>query len=391
MRSLFHPYTTVSVLSSWLPHRQIGMVEKRRDWLALHLVPGLGAAGFRKLVAAFGSPQHALLAGRKELQQVPGLRPEAINALAGDPSYLEADRELARIAQLGISLICFGDADYPALLANIFRPPMVLYCKGDPSVLSQAGLAVVGSRAATSYGLKIARDLSRQLAAKGLVIVSGLALGIDTAAHTGALSVGGKTVAVLGCGLDVPYPPSNGRLAEQIAANGVMVSEYPLGTRPDAFRFPARNRIISGLTRGVLVVEAAQRSGSLITARLALDEGREVFAIPGRVDSVKSAGTHRLLQEGAKLVGTIDDILDELGWQRGGLEADPAKVEDEPPMALDHEEKLVLALLDVYPKQIDALITEAKLCAATVNGVLMRLELHGLIEALPGQQYRAVK
>ena len=367
------------------------MVEKRRDWLTLHLVPGLGATGFRKLVETFGSPSAALRAGRKELQQVPGLRPEAINAIANAPPFQEADRELTRIGQLGISLLCFDDADYPALLANIYRPPMVLYVKGDPGVLSQPGLAVVGSRAATSYGLKIARDLSRQLAAMGLIIVSGLALGIDTAAHTGTLAAGGRTVAVLGSGLDVLYPPSNWRLAEQIAATGAMVSEYPLGTKPDSFRFPARNRIISGLTRGVLVVEAAQRSGSLITARLALDEGREVFAIPGRVDSVKSAGTHRLLQEGAKLVGSIDDIFDELGWQGGRPEGGPAPVEDERTVALDQEEQLVLALLDVYPKQIDALITEARLGAASVSGVLMRLELHGLVEALPGQQYRAVK
>lgn len=370
-------------------NKPIGTTENRRDWLTLHLVPGLGAAGFRKLVDAFGSPAHALSASKKELQQIPGLRPEAINSIANGPPYQEADRELARIKQLGLTLLCFDDADYPALLANIYRPPMVLYIKGDPRVLNQPGLAVVGSRAATSYGLKIARDLSSQLAAMGLVIVSGLALGIDTAAHAGALAVGGKTVAVLGSGLDVLYPPSNQRLAEQISCTGAMVSEYPLGTKPDSFRFPARNRIISGLTRGVLVVEAAQRSGSLITARLALEEGREVFAIPGRVDSVKSAGTHRLLQEGAKLVGSIDDIFDELGWQKERPKAAPSPGKEEI-AALDQEEKLVLSLLDVYPKQIDALITETRLGAATVNGVLMRLELCGLVEALPGQQYRVV-
>ena len=366
------------------------MAETRRDWLTLHLVPGLGAAGFRKLVETFGSAAQALRSGRKDLQQVPGVRLEAIEAISAGPPYQEAERELRRIEQLGISLLCFGDPEYPALLANTYKPPMVLYVKGDPGLLSKAALAVVGSRAATSYGLKIARDLGGQLAAKGLVVVSGLALGIDTAAHAGALAVGGETIAVMGCGLDMVYPRSNERLAAEIAMHGAVVSEYQLGTQPDAFRFPARNRIISGLALGVLVVEAAQRSGSLITARLALDEGREVFAIPGRVDSVKSTGTHRLLQEGAKLVGTVDDILEELGW-RGGS-PDQARLQQVlPATTLAEDEALVFALLDVYPIPIDAIITQARLGAAKVNEILLRLELHGLIEALPGQQYRAVE
>lgn len=369
------------------------MAETRLDWLTLHLVPGLGAAGFRKLVETFGSATQALTAGRKALQQVPGLRTEAIDAISNGPPYHEAERELQRTAQLGISLLCFGDPSYPAILAGIYKPPMVLYLKGKVELLSKVGLAVVGSRAATSYGLKVARDLSGQLAAKGLVIVSGLALGIDTAAHAGALAVGGETIAVLGCGLDVDYPKSNARLAEQIGEAGLLVSEYRLGTQPDAYRFPARNRIISGLARGVLVVEAAQRSGSLITARLALDEGREVFAIPGRVDSVKSTGTHRLLQEGAKLVSSIDDILEELGWQVGSSCA--VQVSDRPAAAstvrLAEDEERILQLLDVYPKHIDVIISQAQLGVAKVNEVLLRLELHGLIETLPGQQYRAVE
>lgn len=367
------------------------MAETRLDWLTLHLTPGLGVTGFRKLVETFGSAASALRAGRKELQQVPGLRPAAIDALVNAPPYHEAERELQRITQLDISLVCLGDPDYPALLANIYKPPMVLYLKGDPGVLAKPGLAVVGSRAATPYGLKISRDLSGQLATKGLVIVSGLALGIDTAAHAGALAVGGATVAVLGCGLDVSYPKSNWRLAEQIAKSGLLVSEYRLGTQPEPFRFPARNRIISGLSLGVLVVEAAQRSGSLITARLALDEGREVFAIPGRVDSVKSTGTHRLLQEGAKLVGGIDDILDELGWQAdsaGAVHASPQLAI--PPVTLGEDESRLLKLLDVYPKHIDVIISQAHLSVAKVNEILLLLELHGLVEAVPGQQYRAV-
>lgn len=368
------------------------MTETKRDWLTLHLVPGLGAVGLRKLVEAFGSPSAALRAGRHHLQQVAGLRPEVILAITTAPPYQEADRELARCAALGISLLCLGDPSYPALLANIYNPPPVLFVKGDPEVLTKSCLAVVGSRAATAYGLKIARDLSGQLAARGVVVVSGLALGIDTAAHAGALAAGGETVAVLGCGLDVPYPQSNARLATQIAGAGAVISEYPLGTQPDAFRFPARNRIISGLSRGVLVVEAAQRSGSLITARLALDEGREVFAIPGRVDSVKSTGTHRLLQEGAKLVGSVDDILEELNWPATGSAVGTSPPSSAAaPMTLSPEESLIFKLLDVYPKHIDTIISQAGSGVAKVSEILLLLELQGLIEAVPGQQYRALK
>lgn len=339
----------------------------------------------------FGSAASALHARCQDLSQVPGLRAEAIAVITKQPPYQEAEAELLKAERLGVTLVCFGEPDYPALLANIYKPPMVLYVKGDSGLLGLEGLAVVGSRAATSYGLKIARELSGKLAAKGLVIFSGLALGIDTAAHAGALAVGGKTVAVLGCGLDVSYPKSNWRLAEQIAQAGAMVSEYPLGTPPDAFRFPERNRIISGLGRGVLVVEAAQRSGSLITARLALEEGREVFAIPGRVDSVKSAGAHRLLQEGAKLVGGIDDILDEMGWlSETSSRGSTPSAQPPPEEPLGPEEARVLAVLEAYPKHIDSIITQARLSPAKVNELLLRLELQGLIESLPGQQYRAV-
>lgn len=367
------------------------MADTRRDWLTLSLVPGLGVSGFRRLVETLGSATAVFKSRRQDLMQIPGLRSEAISAILNSPPYKEAEAELKQVERLGLHLMCFGDSDYPPLLANIYKPPMVLYVKGNPGLLRREGLAVVGSRAATSYGLKIARELSGKLAAMGVVIFSGLALGIDTAAHAGTLEAGGKTVAVLGCGVDVCYPKSNWRLADQIAETGALVSQYRLGTQPDAFRFPERNRIISGLGRGVLVVEAAQRSGSLITARLALEEGREVFAIPGRVDSSKSAGTHRLLQEGAKLVGGIDDILDEMGWVVVGSGKGQKQVSVESqPESIEPDEAKILAVLDVYPKHIDTIILQAKLGAAKVNELLLRLELHGLVEALPGQQYRAV-
>ena len=363
-----------------------------RDWLALSLVPGLGPAGFRRLLDTFGSPAGVFGASAKELRQIPGLRPEAAAALVAGPPRREAEAEMASLARLGIRMLRFGSEDYPARLAAIYNPPMLLFVKGSTALLHRPALAVVGSRAATSYGLKIAHDLSARLAGQGLVIVSGLALGIDAAAHRGVLEAGGGTVAVLGCGLDVRYPKANWRLAEKIESQGALVSEYRLATPPDAFRFPARNRIISGLCRGVLVVEAAQRSGSLITARLALEEGREVFAIPGRVDSAKSAGTHRLLREGAKLVSGIDDILEELGpWpETTPPPGTPAARGEESTAALSPEARLVLGLLEVYPQPIDTIINQARLGAAKVNEVLLQLELHGLIEALPGQRYRAL-
>nr|MDA8166095.1 DNA-processing protein DprA [Desulfobacteraceae bacterium] len=286
----------------------------------------------------------------------------------------------------GLIILTWDHPAYPPLLRTIPDPPLLLYTKGDLACLSQPGLGVVGARAATSYGRQVAQDMAFQLARKGLVIISGFALGIDTAAHQGALRAGGRTVAVLGNGLDMVYPEQNRKLFDKIAETGTLVSEYPLGTTPDAFRFPARNRIISGLALGVLVVEAAKRSGSLITAHLALEQGREVFAVPGRVDSWKSEGAHRLLQEGAKLVFRAEDILEELPHGLTGLLA--AKPEAVPREPLAPEEEQLLALLDSYPQTIDELIQQTAWPAAKVTELLLLLELKRYIESLPGKQYQ---
>jgi DNA processing protein len=259
---------------------------------------------------------------------------------------------------------------------------------------------VVGSRAASSYGLKMAEELAGQLARRGLTVISGLAMGIDAAAHRGALAAGGQTIGVLGCGLDVIYPEQNRKLFELIPENGAIVSEYPLGTGPDGFRFPARNRIISGLGLGVVVVEATQRSGSLITAELALDQGRDVFAVPGRADSVKSTGTHRLLQAGAKLVLDVNDITSELllADQSAGKKAAAAsdkiagaasdKIAGAARAELNAEEKKIIDLLEVYPKTVDDVIVGSKLPVERVNELLLILEFKGLCEVLPGRQYQ---
>jgi DNA processing protein len=357
------------------------------DWLTLSLTPGLGPVGMRLLIDRFGGPGQVLAAPRAELAEIAGLRQPVREALCRPPATAAAERELLRCERQGIAILTWDHPAYPALLRNIPDPPLLLYAKGNSGCLSQPGIGVVGARAATSYGQQIARSLSGQLARRGMVIISGFALGVDAAAHLGALQAGGRTIAVLGNGLDVIYPSQNRNLFDKIAETGTLISEYPLGTKPDGFRFPARNRIISGLSLGVLVVEAAKRSGSLITARQALDQGREVFAVPGRVDSWKSEGTHRLLQEGAKLVHRAEDILEELFPEIGGLAG------KNPEMAAGGEaisdaEGALLSLLDVYPRTIDEIIQEAACSAGKVSELLLMLELKQYVEALPGKQYR---
>jgi len=364
------------------------------EWLTLHLAPGLGAASCRRLVDHFGGPGPVLTAPTASLAQVPGLRREAVVALAAIRTYDTAARaalEFDKCIRLDIDLITWDDARYPDLLRTIPTPPMVLYVKGSLSTLKAPALGMVGSRAATDYGKEVAHRFARSLARQGFVIISGLALGIDAAAHEGAIAANGKTVGVLGCGLDREYPPENKELARAIAASGALISEYPLGTPPDSFRFPARNRIISGLALGVLVVEASKRSGSLITAQHALDQGREVFAVPGRVDSIKSVGTHWLLQQGAKLTHSIADIIEELpnipvpgGTITAPADGNCAVVST---AGLTDDETRLFSCLDVYPKNIDDIARAANLTPQKVSELLLLLELKGVIKALPGKCY----
>lgn len=259
----------------------------------------------------FGSAQALEKPSAAVLGQVPGLCGKDIRAIVSVFDSGALEKELTLIEKNRIKVIDIFQTEYPALLKEIARPPLVLYVKGEPAVLSQYALAVVGTRIPTTYGLKMAEDFGAQLAGLGIVVVSGLARGIDTAAHKGALQQG-KTVAVLGSGLLDVYPRENIKLAGEIVENGALISEFPLMTSPAKDNFPRRNRIVSGLCRGVLVVEAAQRSGALITAHLAAEQNREVFALPGKADSSLSRGTHQLIKEGAKLVECLDDILEEL-------------------------------------------------------------------------------
>ena len=367
-----------------------------QPWLTLHLVPGMGPVTCKKLVVHFGSPEKVLSAGRSDLAGVTPLRQESLAALFGEGRQQLEDlvkKEIDRAEEKDISIIPYDDPLYPALLKNIHDPPMVLYVKGNPEFLNCKGLGIVGSRSATHYGKSVAEQLANSLSRQGFSIISGLALGIDTAAHQGTLAVKGKTIAVLGCGLDIVYPPSNHNLFKHIAFAGAMVSEYPLGTKPDSFRFPARNRIISGLSLGVVVVEAANRSGSLITASHALDQGREVFAVPGRIDSVKSAGTHTLLQQGAKLVHSINDIIEEFPVAEFEQSVEDSEGEEDKKHRfenLSHEEAELFGFIEVYPRSFDEIVKDSGFNAQQTNELLLLLELKGLVNPLPGKSYQRI-
>lgn len=357
------------------------------QWLTLQHIPGLGCSRILRLVESLGSAPAVLDCGRDVEARCPGIG-QGIATLLGDASTLAAARERAlreldQLERRGISLLSCVCAHYPPSLHDIADKPVLLYVRGSLPLLQEAMLAVIGARNASEYGRRTARYFAAAVAREGLAIVSGAAYGIDAAAHQGALQAGGRTVAVLGCGVDVAYPAQHRSLLEEIAAGGAIVSEFPLATRPEAFRFPVRNRIISGLARAVLVVEAGEKSGSLITARLALDQGREVMAIPGRIDSPRSSGAHWLIQQGAALVQRPADVLEALAWQ-GSIPAEAADTA-EPDVA--PAARRVLQLLDSYPTDIDSLARQSGLELTALQALLLALELQGLVRQMPGQLY----
>ncbi|PKO85590.1 MAG: DNA-protecting protein DprA [Betaproteobacteria bacterium HGW-Betaproteobacteria-12] len=348
-------------------------------WLRLTLIPGIGGESQRKLLAAFGLPEAVFAAGRLATRSVIGDRADLL--FDHDSSAL-LERSLAWSGQPGHAIVTLADADYPPALLETADPPTLLYVRGNPALLRQRGLAIVGSRNATPQGRQTAENFARTLAGKGYSIISGLALGIDAAAHRGALAAGGPTVAVIGTGADRLYPASNRELALAIVEHGAIVSEFPLGTPPLAANFPRRNRIISGLARGVLVVEAAPQSGSLITARLAADQGRDVFAIPGSIHSPVARGCHQLIKQGAKLVETASDILEEFSAAALAAPSEPGIAAA---MADDHP---IVVALGHDPCTLDDLAERTALGADQLLGELLTLELSGRIAILPGNRYQ---
>ncbi|MBI3897530.1 MAG: DNA-protecting protein DprA [Gammaproteobacteria bacterium] len=370
-------------------------------WLAFARLPGLGPHGRRVLLDHFTSADTIFAASRTQLKEVfattdfdEGARCDPARAIAAilngpDPAAVSAD--LAWLAEDQHHLVCWTDADYPSLLREIADPPMVLYAHGDRSWLAQPQLAVVGSRNPTPLGCQNAVAFAGALAHAGLVVTSGLALGIDAAAHRGALDANGATIAVAGTGLDRIYPARNRALAHDIVKRGAIISEFAIGTTARAENFPRRNRIISGLSLGVLVIEAAVHSGSLITARLAGEQGREVFALPGSIHSPLARGCHQLIRQGAKLVETAQHVLEELRplAQFAATGAAVAKTNASEPLALAPVESKLLDCIGFDPMHMDAVIDRSGLTADTVSSILLQLELRGLVLVGPAGYQRA--
>jgi DNA processing protein len=364
------------------------MPGEHEPWLALARVKGLGCVSFKKLVAHFGDPTRALAAAPSELAAIEGLQHDAIDGIVGFSQWAEVDSDLKRIRSAGIILVHYTDADYPARLRTIADPPPLLYVKGALTHADDKAVAIVGSRSASDYGRRVARDLARGLASFGFTVVSGMARGIDGMAHESALNYRGRTIAVLGSGVERAYPPEHDKLYQRIADQGAVISELPLGTKPMTFNFPARNRLISGLSLGVVVVEATEKSGSLITASLAIDQGREVFAVPGEVGSSRSRGAHRLIRQGAKLVETVDDIIEEIAPQLARQTGGAGKTEARQlPQNSSAAVQKVFALLQERSLQIDEIIENSGLVSAQVLGILLDLELQGYLRQLPGKIY----
>ena len=354
------------------------------SWLQLALTPGIGPATFQRMLRQFGLPQAVLARKRVELA---GLTTAAVvAAIDSEPVAQAVARALAWLEQPGRAIITLADDNYPRPLLEIPDPPALLYAHGRLDLFARSALAIVGSRNATQQGEANAAAFARSLSEAGLTIVSGLALGIDAAAHRGGLAGAGSTIAVLGTGIDVAYPSRNAALAAEIAERGLLVSEFPLGTAPAAQNFPRRNRLISGLARGCLVVEAALASGSLITARAAAEQGRDVFAIPGSIHSPLSKGCHALIKSGAKLVESAEDVLTELGGFRPSGYASTTKEQ-----VAKTADAGLLAHMGHDPVDVDSLCSRAGLSAEQVSSELLRLELDGRVAALPGGLYQRLE
>jgi len=358
-------------------------------WFSLKSVPGIGNHLFKRLIDRFDSPERVFEAPSEELLEVKGMSRRVVKTIRGHrvPDKVKKDLDLTH--KNGFRIVTQTDATYPPLLREIPDPPPFLYVYGslDGGIKN---IAVVGSRNATHYGIATARQLCANLAAMEFTIVSGMALGIDTAAHAGALAGGKRTIAVLGSGLGRIYPAENRKMFHQIAENGAVVSEFPVLTEPDGHHFPIRNRIISGVSLGTLVVEATLRSGSLITARLAAEQNREVFAIPGSIQSFKSTGTHTLIKQGAKLVEHAGDIIEELMPLTSppvNRSVDPKKEQHRQMPLLSSEEMPIYRALGPYPVHIDELVRKLDTAPGKLSGMLLGLELRGIVHQSPGKMF----
>ena len=391
------------------------LAAETKNLIHLNLIPGIGNYTIRRLLAAFGSAERSIAATSEELAQVDGLTPDVREQLIDGRSRAPLVQELELIQQHQCHIVTISDDIYPPLLKQIDDPPVLLYIIGEFPLPDTPSIAIVGSRSPTEYGKTTSQQLSQQLAARGVTVVSGFARGIDTCVHRGALEAGGDTIAVFGCGLSIIYPDTNRALAAEIVESGALVSEFPMTMPPRGKNFPRRNRVISGLTLGTLVVEASERSGSLITARHAAEQGREVFAIPGQIFSNVSRGTHSLINQGATLINSVDDLLDALpqnytkvlggespestrqppSLKRPNKAARPQPIEKRSiptpqPKAnlnLTSDEQTVLSAMKADSVHIDEITRVTQLPIGKVSSLLVMLELKGIVQQLPGKQF----
>lgn len=390
----------------------MAITPEQRQWLALKMIPGVGTTLFIRLLARYGAPADVLAASEASLREVVG--PKLAERIHAYRDVVDVDGQIARMEEYGAALYTMDETAYPLLLAEIYDPPLVLFARGDLVEADRHAVAIVGTRRSTPYGARMARSLAYDLAARGITVVSGMAEGTDTAAHEGALEAGGRTIAVLGCGVDVVYPASNAALMHRIVQQGAVVSCFEMGVKPSKGHFPYRNRIISGLSMGTVVVEAPVGSGALITARNAAEQGREVYAVPGEAGSYNARGPHALIREGAKLVETVDDILVELDLEASARQAPAARKTPEsapvparpasstaaaqqpavataaPPTPRPNITPVEQAVLEVLHRDgsfVDEIAAAARLSVSEALTSLTMLELKGLIRQLSGKRF----
>jgi DNA processing protein len=361
----------------------------REAFVALNMIEGLGPVRVRQLLDRFGDAPAILRASRSQLQSVHGVGPEVSEAVASWEKNVDLAAELKRIEQSGCHIVIQSDENYPALLKQIYDPPILLYVRGQLTAGDKNAVAVVGSRMTTHYGVEVARKIAYQLACVGVTVVSGGARGIDTAAHQGALGGKGRTLVVLGTGVNLVFPAENAGLFERVAAQGAVLTQFPFNRKADKQSFPIRNRIVAGMTLGTVVVEANLTSGALITAGMAVEYGRQVFAVPGRVDSPRSKGCHDLIKKGAKLCEGVEDILTEFEYMfpasnRSPLLRDSSEL---PALTLSDTEQAVYDLIDKEESTTDDLIRRSGLPSSSVSVALLGLEMKRLIRQLPGKLF----
>jgi DNA processing protein len=356
-------------------------------WLALNSLSDIGPVVARRLVSAFGSPENIFQMSAEELRKVEGVGENRARSIIGFNQWDTVRKVIFFAEKNDVRIVTFADSAYPEGLKQIHDSPIVLYVKGDLKESDKFAIAVVGSRSSTDYGMQVAERMSQRLASSGLTVVSGMAKGIDTASHMGALKACGRTIAVLGSGIDVPYPAVNRGLMREIGSSGAVISEFPFGTPPNKENFPRRNRIISALSFGVIVIEATIDSGSLITVGYALEQGKEVFAVPGNINSKKSKGTNDLIKKGARLVESAEEVIDELRPQlKGVLKEDNLSSEKKMPEMTEDEKKLY-NYLSSEPKHIDTIIRKIEMTTGKALSILLHLELKGVIRQTEGKHF----